>query len=485
MEDDKSKAIREEMAKVLASPIFTRGERLSRFLRYIVEETVAGREDSLKEMVIGRDVFDRGENFDPRNDSIVRVEATRLRNKLMEYYLAHPAAAMRIELPKGGYVVQFAVVDKPVVKSPRRAWIVGAGVAASAAVGAILYTARAKKSGRESTNPEAARLYLEAHRLLAQHGAPPRQPDQLPAGLTESIPLFERVVALDPGFGAGWASLAQAYMLAGNFHRPDRWTYQERARAAANRALAISGDLAEAHEVLGDLALYRDWQFPEGVRQWEQVSHLVPRSAMAARSHGAALALMGRFEDALSEISRRELESPDAGEMPAVRAQLHFLTRHYADAQQAGLRAVSLSPENRFARWILGVSTQMLGNFEEAAKIYSEILRADPVDGRAAAALAQLRAQQGKHDEAIELIEAHVKQVGNAAGWQSSRAMVLSAVGDASGAAAALREAFRWREGTVPYMLLDARFDVIRRTDEFIRLSVQLKSSPLWHSMSG
>lgn len=485
VEDSKNNAVREEMAKVLASPMFIRGERLSRFLRYIVEETLAGREDALKELVLGRDVFDRGENFDPRNDSIVRVEATRLRNKLMEYYAGVPEAGLRIELPKGAYVAQFTAADKPVQRTSRRSWIIGAGIAASLATGVALYEKLGKRSARESSNPEAARLYLEAHRLLAQSAPINHHPDQLPKWLADSIPVFERVVELDPSFGGGWASLADVYLSASDHYRSDRWKFKELARAAAKRALEISSDLTEGHEVLGVLAMYQDWRFPAAVRELAQVSKLAPRSSTASRNYGSALAVMGRFEEALVEISRRELESPDAGEIPAVRAQLHFLTRRYSDAQQAAMRAVSLNRRDRFARWVLGVSTQLLGDFDGAARAYQEILDIDPMDGRAAPAMAQLLAQRGKGAEGIAMIEGLVERWGSAAGWQSSRAMVLSAGGDANGAAAALREAFAWKEATVPFMLLDARFDVIRRTDEFRRLAVQLNSSPLWNSMRG
>src|SRR5579864_3375199 len=59
---------------------------MCRFLRTTVERTLEGNTESLKEFAIGHDVFDRGADYDPRTDSIVRVEALRLRRKLSEYY---------------------------------------------------------------------------------------------------------------------------------------------------------------------------------------------------------------------------------------------------------------------------------------------------------------------------------------------------------------------------------------------------------------
>jgi TolB-like protein len=79
-------AIRQELNKILCSPMFAQSERLSRFLRYTVEHVLSGRDESLKEYVIGTEVYDRKPPYHPNQDSIVRTEARRLRSKLKEYY---------------------------------------------------------------------------------------------------------------------------------------------------------------------------------------------------------------------------------------------------------------------------------------------------------------------------------------------------------------------------------------------------------------
>jgi len=79
-------AIREQLARILRSSVFVRSERLSRFLRFIVEHVIGGNQNCLKEYVIGSEVYDRKPPYHPSQDSIVRTEARRLRGKLMEYY---------------------------------------------------------------------------------------------------------------------------------------------------------------------------------------------------------------------------------------------------------------------------------------------------------------------------------------------------------------------------------------------------------------
>jgi len=79
-------AIREELSRILESPIFVQSDRLGRFLRYTVETTLAGEAKSLKEYLIGIEVYERRPPYHPSSDSIVRSEARRLRRKLKEYY---------------------------------------------------------------------------------------------------------------------------------------------------------------------------------------------------------------------------------------------------------------------------------------------------------------------------------------------------------------------------------------------------------------
>lgn len=93
---------------MLASKSFQNAGRSSRLLRYVTEKTLAGGADQLKEYTVGVEVFDRDASYDPRLDSIVRVEAGRLRSRLDEYYAGNGASSrIRIELPRGGYVAQF------------------------------------------------------------------------------------------------------------------------------------------------------------------------------------------------------------------------------------------------------------------------------------------------------------------------------------------------------------------------------------------
>lgn len=103
----KIEEVNEQLQEILSSKDFQASPRLRNFLKYIVEETLAGRGDLLKAYTIGVEVLNLGEGFDPNNNPMVRTEASRLRNKLEHYYLRNPEANVKISMPKGSYCASF------------------------------------------------------------------------------------------------------------------------------------------------------------------------------------------------------------------------------------------------------------------------------------------------------------------------------------------------------------------------------------------
>lgn len=113
--------VQNQLERVLASPGFARNERMSRFLRFVVERQLEGRNGELKESLIGIEVFGRKPGFDPQQDSTVRSEAARLRARLAEYYAGGGRGdALIIELPKGGYAPAFRQPDAPLATAERK-----------------------------------------------------------------------------------------------------------------------------------------------------------------------------------------------------------------------------------------------------------------------------------------------------------------------------------------------------------------------------
>src|SRR5258706_972301 len=103
-------AIRAVLGRITASSGFATADRMRRFIDFVVNKPLDGEAATVKEYLVGVEVFDRGRDFDPRTDTIVRVEARRLRKKLEEYYAqAGKDEAVYITLPSGSYVPRIEV----------------------------------------------------------------------------------------------------------------------------------------------------------------------------------------------------------------------------------------------------------------------------------------------------------------------------------------------------------------------------------------
>jgi hypothetical protein len=157
-------AIREQLNRLLESPLFRNSKRYPALLRHVVEATLEGRASELKERLLGVQVFGRPTDYDTNADPVVRTSAAEIRKRMAQYYLSvGHQAELRIELPLGSYVPEFhwpaqtpapppapepvasaapAPVSPPVAAPAGRrlsALIAGALLAAAIAVAALLW----------------------------------------------------------------------------------------------------------------------------------------------------------------------------------------------------------------------------------------------------------------------------------------------------------------------------------------------------------
>jgi hypothetical protein len=101
-------AVRRQLERLIASPLFNQSRRYSSLLRYVVEETLEGRSDRLKERTVGIDVFGRSPSYDTNADPVVRTTAAQLRHRIAQYYSqSGHEGEVRIGLPPGAYVPEF------------------------------------------------------------------------------------------------------------------------------------------------------------------------------------------------------------------------------------------------------------------------------------------------------------------------------------------------------------------------------------------
>lgn len=139
-------AIREQLERILASPLFKKSKRFPNLLRFVVERSLHGHAEPLKERTLGIEVFGRTPDYDTNLDPVVRTTAVEIRKRIAQYY--HEAGhenEIRIDFPAGSYLPEFRMPEKPAVLAepaapPRRnpALAIGLLFAAAILVGILL-----------------------------------------------------------------------------------------------------------------------------------------------------------------------------------------------------------------------------------------------------------------------------------------------------------------------------------------------------------
>jgi tetratricopeptide (TPR) repeat protein len=370
-------AARRELEEVLKSPGFARNERLSHFLRFLVERHLEGRDQELKESVIGSEVFGRKPDYSPKRDPIVRTEARRLRDRLSQYYEGVGANdTARIELPKGGYVpVVRGTEGQPATSAPRPEggvpsrlgkWrlvsLAGAGLTL---VLAIIGMTRFAPGGRlrPETSSAAYDLYLRARAF-----------EVLPSlsGIESSIDLFHQAITKDPSFAPAYAGVAAGYAARSGFDGFDaagRADMIARGWAAAGKAAQLDPRSADAYYALGMMQA-RQAQWEPAERSFRRAIEIAPRDLLW-RDHFAMFLLLplGRMEEAIRQLRIAEEIGP-------------------------------LSPQTHSA---LNTALRSAGRFDEA---HSHCQKAAANDQQRSVCWAQVLMRQGENEEAVRILEA-------------------------------------------------------------------------------
>lgn len=118
--------IREVLGDILQSAPFRSSRQCQVFLTYVVERTLAGASEMLRERVIGAQVFGRSPDYEPSDDPVVRVRAAEVRKRLAQYYQNRANPLVRVDIPPGSYRAVFQLkadqVPAPAIVNRRRVW---------------------------------------------------------------------------------------------------------------------------------------------------------------------------------------------------------------------------------------------------------------------------------------------------------------------------------------------------------------------------
>ena len=341
-----------ELARVLQSEPFQRSARQRKFLSLVVDWTLRGKAEEIKETTLAVMVFGRHpSSFDAQRDPIVRMEAARIRKNLECFYAeVGTASVVRIAIPKGHY--------RPTFVDPASESAVRAASAANPFVPEGEGIIAASNGLRVPTQDSHAGDYYHRGQYAAQ------QRDAVM--YAKAIELFRKAIAVDPNFAQAYASLAMTLLNIAGFVSSPSGPLTTEAAAAARRAIALDPASADAHAVLAVYAHRVEWNWPEAERPYIRSLELDPRSANCHSAFCYALVTRGRFPEAEKHLrDARELDPLNLGRRTGS-AQTLYYQRRYIEADAELTALLEIAPKHAYAEYLLGLNALYCGKPQAA-----------------------------------------------------------------------------------------------------------------------
>ncbi len=355
------------LARIEQSRAFKSSPRHRALLRHLVGRSLADELVGLKETVIAVEVFGRSaSHFDPRFDSIVRVEARRLRKRLASYFGAEGRdSPLRIELPVGSYVPLIVARD-----------------AAPAF--------RADESRRARDLVERGDHYLR--QALSQ------------TTLEQALQRFDAALRESPGLVAAYVGLGRAWLNLATGWYVAPAVASEHAAEALQAALALDPQHAVAQVLLGAIQhqFQHDWAAAQ--RSFKRAVALAPDTAFVHSAYGCHLFMHGAFEEAEAALTLARRLDPQY-----VNTRIHMVNLRIAQgrlddaaAETEALR--DIAPGTISAGGLAALIALLRGDFATAETLYAQICAALPNYPGCFIALAGAQAAAGRVAEADALL---------------------------------------------------------------------------------
>jgi tetratricopeptide (TPR) repeat protein len=273
---------------------------------------------------------------------------------------------------------------------------------------------------------------------------------------------FQQALDQDPVFARAWAGLADAFSLLGSYGLVPPEVAYPRARAAAEQALAIDEELAEAHASLANVLADHDWNWAAAGRHYRRALTLSPRYAAARLWYAGFLRDLGQFDAALAQVrAARELD-PLSLPIQAAEGTTLYVARRYEDAVVACRRLLEIDPSFSYAHFLMALPMVQQGDDEGAFRALAEAERRGSAIGGVHSLRGFVHARRGRPAEARRMIEALEALATRPHEWAFQRAVIHGALREFDHALALLEGACDARSKDLRLLRIEPLFDSLR-----------------------
>lgn len=318
---------------------------------------------------------------------------------------------------------------------------------------------------RQTESVDAYQLYLAAR----QHSSRLTQ-NELRTGIT----LFERAIALDSRYARAHAGSAEAYRrlpIACDLPSEENFPYAE---AAAQKALALDPNQAEAHVALGFVRFWYDWRWDEAKREFLRAIEIDPDSAEAHLGYAHLLSNIGHHDRALVEIRRARELDPLSLITNTLEASFLALANRDDEAIARFDRIFDIDPNFWVARMLAGTIHMKWGQSSQALEDFRTAVAHSGPAPHAVSFLACAQAGIGEREAANATLRELEAMALRRHVPPSNFAAVHCALGDTALALDWLERAHQARDLRMSFLRVDWRFQPLRRQPRFIRLLRQM-----------
>jgi tetratricopeptide (TPR) repeat protein len=352
MEPPSAGAVEDALRRLLESSQFAGSPRARRFIKFIVEAALGGRGDGLKEYVLGVEVFDRAKSFDPRIDTIVRVEAVKLRRRLVAYYRGPGRRdTLVIEVPKGGYVPTFR--NRPCAR-PQSAASYTCSQERGFSLRKVSDSAFTVFPGGIAARDLSVESLAEiGHHLLAQ---------QTTDSLAHAAELFRECVLREPEHAISHMGLADCYFLQSALGQLAPAQSRRRCVALATRARALDPNSADIQLGYARLANCYEWNWEAAEIAHQRALELAPDSARAHGWYGGYLTRKGEVDRGIREIQLALSLDPISALPWSLLADALYLAEDFNGCAATGIKGLVLHPNDWLLHSIMSKASLALGD---------------------------------------------------------------------------------------------------------------------------
>lgn len=322
---------------------------------------------------------------------------------------------------------------------------------------------RKRISRRHATSNEAYRAYLEGRHYWNKRSSTVEE-------FRRAMDAFNRAIELDPLYAVAYSGIADCYNVLGNFTMYAPKDAYPKAKAAAERALDIDAEIAEAHVSLAWTTMFYDWNFEEADRSFRRAIELNSSYAVAHQWFAALHSARGDHDKAVFE-ARLALEK-DPLLIPAnmMLGWMFYEARRWDEALEQARKTIDLAAGFMAAEYFLAWSLFQLGRRREALDQFRDSMKRSSSNARIRGGLGYVLGRQGQRAEARQILDELVAASSLRYVPSYEIAMVHLGMGEVDEALSGLERALEERSGWLLWLEHDAVFDELRDETRFREL---------------